>query len=117
MLSTLARALRAKGFLSETENGDVIVHLYVVLNASMTKVTGIHVNENGQSIRLKLQAPPVDGKANAAVRKWLANWIGVPQGKVELVRGSSSQHKQLKVIGKSAADCQTLLASLVQTGI
>jgi hypothetical protein len=36
----------------------------------MTKVTGIHVSRNGQSIRLKLQAPPVDDmKANAAVRK------------------------------------------------
>ena len=117
MMAILPKSLTRRSFLSEKNNGDVVVRVYVVPNASMTQVTGIHVDANGQSIRLKLQAPPVNGKANAAVRKWLANYVGVPQGRVELVRGSTSQHKQLKVTGTSAADWQSLVASLVQTRI
>jgi uncharacterized protein (TIGR00251 family) len=49
------------------------------------------------ALRLRLQAPPVDGKANQALVKWLAGRLGVPQQAVTLARGETSRRKQLRV--------------------
>jgi len=51
--------------------------------------------------RLKLQvaAPPVDGKANAAIIKFFARALGVRRADVALIHGVSSKRKTLEVIG------------------
>jgi hypothetical protein len=48
---------------------------------------------------VRVSAPPVDGKANAAVRKLLAERAGVPAGAVTVVRGDSSRDKLVRVDG------------------
>jgi len=60
---------------------------------------------------LQLQAPPVDGEANAALLRFLASQLGVPRSRVELVRGSTSRHKWIRVEGFTASELrQRLLA-------
>lgn len=59
-------------------------------NAKKTELVGWHDG----ALRVRLAAPPVDGAANDALRKWLAKEMGIPQSQVELLRGASGRRKQ-----------------------
>jgi uncharacterized protein YggU (UPF0235/DUF167 family) len=61
-------------------------------------------------IRLKLQAPAVQGKANAALVAFLAETLRVPKAAVSLKGGRRSQLKQVEVQGLDGAEaCRRLL--------
>ena len=89
-------------FLRTEKNGDVLLDLHVVPNAARTQAVGLHGEAGRQALRLRLNAPPVDGKANQAVIQWLAGCLGVSQQAVTLARGETSRRKQLRV-GAAAA--------------
>ncbi len=67
-----------------------ILDVSVSPNAKRTEVTGWHDG----AIRIRLAAPPVDGAANDAMRKWLAKSLGLTQAQVTLLRGASGRRKQ-----------------------
>jgi len=56
----------------------------------------------GNELRIKVTAPPVDSAANEALVRLLAETLDCPRNRIELVRGSTSRHKVLKVSGISA---------------
>ncbi|WP_353138611.1 DUF167 domain-containing protein [Limnohabitans sp.] len=85
-------------YLRPEKTGTVIVDIHVIPNASHTQVDG----EHDGALRVRLHAPPVDGKANLALIAWLARTLGLAKRDVELVRGQTSKRKQLRV---SAAAC------------
>jgi uncharacterized protein (TIGR00251 family) len=60
-------------------------------NAKRTAADGLHDG----CLRVRLNAPPVDGKANDALRAWLARELGLPQRAVTLLRGESARRKTL----------------------
>jgi len=64
-----------------------------VPGARSTEATGAH----GDALRVRLAAPPVDGKANAELMRWAAGVFGVARSRVELVRGANSRVKRLAV--------------------
>ena len=57
----------------------------------------------GQALRVRLAAPPVDGKANAALIAWAAAALGVPRAQVELLHGASGRQKVLELRFDDAA--------------
>lgn len=71
----------------------VVLDCSISPNAPRTEVVGWHDG----ALRLRLAAPPVDGAANEALRKWLAQQLGLPQNQVELLRGAASRRKQWAV--------------------
>jgi uncharacterized protein (TIGR00251 family) len=83
------------------KTGAVIVDIHVIPNASRTQADG----EHDGALRVRLHAPPVDGKANLALMAWLADVLGIAKRDVELLRGQTSKRKQLRiraaVIGKA----------------
>ncbi len=85
-------------YLRSEKTGAVIVDIHVIPNASRTQADG----EHDGALRVRLHAPPVDGKANLALMAWLAENLGLAKRDVELVRGQTSKRKQLRV---SAAAC------------
>jgi uncharacterized protein len=89
-------------FLRLEKNGDVLVDLHVVPNAARTQAVGLHGEAGQQALRLRLQAPPVDGKANQAVLRWLASCLEIPQHAVTLARGETARRKQLRVSASAA---------------
>lgn len=105
-------------FLRMEKNGDVLVDVHVVPNAAKTQAVGLHGEAGQQALRLRLQAPPVDGKANKAVVKWLAGCLGIPQHAVTLARGETSRHKQLRVsaAGASRAAWDELVKAVAEAG-
>jgi uncharacterized protein len=51
----------------------------------------------GDALRVRIKAPPVEGKANLALRRFLAEVFGVPQSRVELLAGDQSRGKRLLI--------------------
>ena len=58
----------------------------------------------GSELRIKVTAPPVDATANEALVKLLAQQLGCPRNRVELLRGHTSRHKTIKLHGLVAED-------------
>ena len=56
----------------------------------------------GSELRIKVTAPPVDSAANEALIRLLAETLGCPRNRIELIRGNTSRHKVLKLHGVSA---------------
>ncbi len=76
------------------EDGDaLILALHVQPGAKRTEVGGVH----GEALKLRLAAPPVDGKANAALLRFLADAFGVPLSRVTLERGKASRDKHVRI--------------------
>ena len=67
--------------------------------APATRLTGRH----GDALRLKVHAPPVDGAANEAVRRFVATACSVPAGDIRLVSGERSRQKVVLVRHLDAA--------------
>jgi uncharacterized protein (TIGR00251 family) len=67
----------------------VELDISVVPNAKRTEVVGLHDG----ALRLRLHAPPVDGKANDALLRWLAARLVLSRSSVELVRGHAARRK------------------------
>jgi uncharacterized protein (TIGR00251 family) len=67
------------------------------------------VGERAGAIVIRVTAPPVDGKANAALCALVADRAGVPPSRVSVVRGSASRDKVLRVEGADAAAVRAAL--------
>lgn len=73
----------------------LVLVLHVQPGAKRTEISGLH----GEALKIRLAAPPVDGKANEALLSFIAEVFAVPQRNVELLRGGQSRHKRVKVTG------------------
>ena len=62
-------------------------------NAKRTAADGLHDG----ALRVRLCAPPVDGKANQLLIDWLAGELGLPKRAVQLVRGDTARRKWLAI--------------------
>ena len=101
-------------FLHTDKHGNTRMDIHLMPNASKTMVDGLYGEEGQIALKLRLKAPPVDGKANAALIKWMAATLGLSQRSLELVRGETSRHKQLAMSAESAerADWSKLMTML-----
>jgi len=76
------------------EDGTLTLQLHLQPGASRSEWAGRH----GESaLRLRVAAPPVDGKANEACRRFLAETFGVSTSQVSIVRGAGGRGKTLVV--------------------
>jgi len=69
--------------------------LQVQPRASRSEVVG----EHGGRLRLRIASPPVDGKANTEVCRFIATTLGLGRSAVTLLRGESSRQKQVAIQG------------------
>jgi uncharacterized protein len=76
------------------------IRVHVIPNAKIDKVVG----EHGDAIKIKLRAPAVEEKANAALRRFLAEKLSMPQRTIVLECGKRSRDKVLRIDGLSEKD-------------
>ncbi|MFZ2192908.1 MAG: DUF167 domain-containing protein [Candidatus Moraniibacteriota bacterium] len=69
------------------------VYIKVIPRASKNSVEKISEGE----YKVKLTAPPVDGKANEALVKLLAEYFGVAKSEISIVGGKSTQRKMVDI--------------------
>jgi len=62
-------------------------------NAKKNEIVGLH----GDAIKVKLKAPPVDGKANEELVKFLAEELGIARSSVMIVAGETSRTKLIEL--------------------
>lgn len=80
------------------EDGDaVVLLLHVQPGAKRTEVAGIHGAGAAARLKIRLAAPPVEGRANAELLRFLASAFGVARRAVQLLRGESSRQKSVRV--------------------
>jgi hypothetical protein len=79
------------------DGDDVLLMLHVQPGAKRTAIAGVHGTGAAARLRVRLAAPPVDGKANAELLRFLAAAFAVPLRGVTLVRGATSRQKVVRI--------------------
>ncbi|KJY81426.1 hypothetical protein TW81_18460 [Vibrio galatheae] len=72
---------------------DLVIRLYIQPKASRDKIVGQH----GEELKIAITAPPVDGKANAHLSKYLAKQFKVAKGLITIEKGELGRHKQVRI--------------------
>jgi uncharacterized protein (TIGR00251 family) len=81
--------------LFSAHDGYVVVDVHVQPRSGRTAVVGRH----GAALKLRVAAPPTEGRANDATCALLARTLGVKDGAVSLVSGASSRTKRIRIDG------------------
>ena len=89
------------------DNNGVTLRLHIQPGAKKTEVTGLH----GEALKIRLAAPPVDGKANACLIAFLADRLGVAKATITLVSGDTSRAKRVRISGVAPALVRERLGS------
>lgn len=78
--------------------------LHIQPGAKRSEIAGLH----GAALKIRLAAPPLEGRANEALLKFIADLFDVPMRQVELKQGGQSRHKVVAVSG-SKVEPESLL--------
>jgi uncharacterized protein len=73
------------------------IRIHIIPNAKIDKIVG----EHGDAIKIKLRVPAVEGKANTALRCFLAEKLNIPQRAIVLLHGQRSRDKVIRIDGLS----------------
>lgn len=85
--------------MSETK-GQTLISLRVSPRASRNEVTGITEGV----LYVRIAAPPVSGKANYELIKFLSDRLGIPKDHLSLIRGHNARNKVIAIKGLSRAE-------------
>ena len=72
---------------------DVILKIYLQPKSSKNEVTGPYRD----GIKVKVTAPPMEGKANEALVRFLAKKFGISPSRIEIIKGLHSREKTLRI--------------------
>lgn len=78
-------------------DGRITLTLHIQPGAKKTEFAGRH----GDALKIRLAAPPVDGKANEALVRFVAETLGLAKSAVNLKSGQTSRRKVLEIVGSS----------------
>lgn len=91
----MSKSVEQVQFRSDTMGRMAILRVHVVPNAKVDSVAG----EHGDAIKIKLRAPAVEQKANAALICFLAERLALPRNAIVLKRGHRSRDKVVRIDG------------------
>lgn len=77
----------------QQQGQDLVLNLRIQPNAARSEFVGLH----GGAIKIRLHAPPVDGKANEALCRFLADSFAVKRQAVSLLSGETSRTKRVRI--------------------
>jgi len=88
----------------------VTLRVRVLPRAPQNKIDGWQ----GETLKVRLQAPPVEGKANSALIALLADTLNVGKGQVEILSGETARLKLVRVHGLSAEQVKARVGSEIK---
>ena len=91
---------RSMGLPHKKTGRGVTLEVKVEPRSSQRRIAGIM---DGQIIKVKLTAPPVDGSANEQLIEVIAEALGVKKSQVSIIKGHSSKRKTIEVRGLESA--------------
>ncbi|MEH6578294.1 MAG: DUF167 family protein [Amphritea sp.] len=80
------------GYYSWKES-DQILMCHLQPKASSDAIVGLH----GDSVKIRITAPPIEGKANAQLKKFLAKQFGVAKGAITILNGELGRQKRVRI--------------------
>lgn len=93
-------------YLQPHAEGCVVI-LHVQPRASRTEWAGVH---GGAALKLRVHAPPVDGKANEEIVRFLAGYLKRPRSGMEILSGATGRQKRVLIRGLSPEELAGCLA-------
>ncbi len=79
----------------EKKDNTIILHALITPKASRDSIIKFTEDE----LKITITAPPVDGKANQYLIKYLAKQFGTAKSRVKIVKGESNHHKKIEITG------------------
>lgn len=93
-------------WINQSGNG-VIITVHVVPRAAKDAVQGLH----GDALKIRLHAPPADGKANEALISFLSEKLNIPKSNIALKSGANQRRKLIMINGLSKLEVEKMLLS------
>lgn len=90
----------------EEKEGSIVLNVRVVPRASKDSIQGLL----GDALKVRIQAPPVEGKANAHLVKFLSKLWKIPRGNIEILSGETGRNKRLRITNPTAELRKELLS-------
>lgn len=87
----------------------VVLAVHARPGAASSQVSGVH----GGALKIRIQAPPVEGKANKALTAFIAKLFGLKPAQVTLVAGHRHGRKRVLLAGMTLAEAEAVLARLL----
>ncbi len=81
-------------WIRETTKG-VLLPVRAVPRASKNEIQGVH----GEALKIRLQAPPVEGKANQALIRFLSDALDIPRAQLSIASGETGRNKAVLITG------------------
>ncbi len=92
------------GWLRSSKEGALLT-CRVLPSSSRNEIAGV----SGTALRIKITAPPVDGKANRAFLAFLAKKLKVPKNRVIILKGTTGRLKEILLVGITAEEIEKIL--------
>lgn len=86
----------------------VRIRVHAQPGAKQSRIAGAY----GETVKIAVATPPVDGKANKALQKLLADWLKVSASRVTLASGMTGREKQFVVSGMSPEEAKDILQKI-----
>ena len=93
-----------QGWINRSDDS-VIITVHAVPRAATAAVQGLH----GDALKIRLHAPPVDGKANEALISFLSEKLNIPKSNITLKSGLSQRRKIIAINGLSKSEIEKRL--------
>jgi len=93
--------------LIESINGGVKLHLFIQPKSSKNEIVGLHDGK----LKIKVTAPPVDGKANAELVDFLSDFFDLPKRNIEITKGDTGRNKTVIITGTTREIIEAKLAT------
>lgn len=90
--------------IKETPDG-VVFNIRVLPRSSRCEIAGIQ----NDALKLKITAPPVEGKANEECIRFLSDRLGVKRSKISIVAGQKSKNKSIAISGLTRKDIESII--------
>jgi len=92
--------------ISKQKDGSLWLSVYIQPGASKSEIVGPH----GESLKIRIKAPPVEGKANETLIEFLSDLLGVSKRSVQVVKGELQRNKVVRVEGVSLEVLEKILS-------
>lgn len=98
--------------VQDSKDGAILT-IQVQPKASRSECVGLH----GEALKIRVAAPPVDGKANEALLAFLATRLNVAPSTLVIQSGAGGRHKRVRCTTLSAAEVLTRLGLTAEKGL
>jgi RNA polymerase-binding protein DksA len=96
----------------KSSGAELLVGVRVAPSAHRTEIRGLY----GDKIKIAVNAPPEDNRANNALMKALSSWLGIPKDSVRLVSGHGSRDKVVAIADVPERQLRERLAAMLDPG-